>query len=283
MIIKKVGVVGCGQMGSSIALLTAQSGYETIITEVNEELLNKGIKTVYNVLERNISRGRLLKRDEETVHNNLRGTINIEDLRDCDLIIETIVENIHEKIKVFTQLDSVCLGRTILASNTSSLSITDMATATKRPEKVIGLHFFYPVIAMTLLEVVTTILTSDETIRDCKAFGESMGKSIIIAKDEPGFIVNRLVAPFLLDAIRLFESGVASREDIDSSMVLGLNHPMGPLRLCDFIGLDTVLLVTEAIYEQLLDEKFTPPKMLKSMVAAGHLGRKSGKGFYEYK
>ncbi len=283
MHIEKVGIVGCGQMGSSIALLCAQAGFPTIVTEPNEELLNKGIKSVYTVLARNISRGRLLKRDEETVHANLRCTTKIDDFSDCDLVIEAIIEDIEEKKKVFTQLDKICAPHTILASDTSSLSITDMAAATKRPDKVLGLHFFYPVVAMTLLEIITTILTSGETIKAGKYFGESLGKSIIVAQDEPGFIVNRLVAPFLLDAIRLFESGIASREDIDTSMVLGLNHPMGPLRLSDFIGLDTVLLVTQAIYEQLLDEKFAPPKTLKRMVAAGHLGRKSGKGFYEYK
>ena len=282
MNIEKVGIVGCGQMGSSIALLCAQAGFPTIVTEPSEELLNKGIKSVYSVLARNISRGRLLKRDEDTVHANLRGTTRIEDFSDCDLVIEAIIEDIEEKKKVFTQLDKICPPHTILASDTSSLSITDMGTAAKRPEKVLGLHFFYPVVAMTLLEIVTTILTSDETIKASKHFGESLGKSIIIAQDEPGFIVNRLVTPFLLDAIRLLESGVTSREDIDTSMVLGLNHPMGPLRLSDFIGLDTLFLVTQAIYEQLLDEKFAPPKILKRMVAAGHLGRKSGKGFYEY-
>jgi len=283
MSIKKVGVVGCGQMGSSIALLTAQAGLPTVVSELNEDLLNEGLRNVQNLVNRYITKGKLLKRDKDTVDANLIGTTTIEDFADCDLVIEAILEDAGEKKKLFAELDSVCSPETILASNTFSLPITDMASVTQRPDKVIGMRFFYPVVVMTLLEIVTTILTSEETVKTAKAFGESLGKSIIISKDEPGFVVNRLVAPFLLDAIRLLESGVASREDIDASMVLGLNHPMGPLRLSDLIGLDNVLYVTQSLYEQLQEEKFAPPQILVNMVKAGHLGRKASKGFYEYK
>lgn len=282
MTINKVGVVGCGQMGSSITLLAAQAGYRTIVSELNEGLLKKGLQEINSLLQRGISKGKLLKSEEHNIRQNLRGTTNISDFSDCDLVIEAVVENIEEKKKVFAQLESVCPSRTIFTSNTFSLPINDMAMVTKRPDKIIGMRFFYPVMVMTLLEIVTTTLSSKETIAHIKTFGESLGKSIIITKDEPGFIVNRLVAPFLLDAIRMLESGMASKEDIDASMVLGLNHPMGPLRLVDLIGLDNVLYVTQSIHEQLKEEKFSPPQMLKDMVMAGYLGRKTLKGFYEY-
>ena len=282
MSIKKVGVVGCGQMGASIALLTAQAGLLTVVSELNEDMLNQGLSNIHNLVNRYITKGKLLKRDKDTVDANLIGTTKGEDFSDCDIVIEAIIEDAAEKKKLFIELDGACSPEAILASNTFSLPITDMASVTQRPDKVIGMRFFYPVVVMTLLEIVTTILSSEETVKTAKAFGESLGKSIIISKDEPGFVVNRLVAPFLLDAIRLLESGVASKEDIDASMVLGLNHPMGPLALADLIGLDTVNSIASSIYEEFIDLQYAPPILMKRMLAAGWLGRKTGKGFYEY-
>jgi 3-hydroxybutyryl-CoA dehydrogenase len=282
MQISKVGIVGCGQMGSGIGVLSSQAGYETVVSELNEDLLNKGMKNIRASLERSVARGRILKHDQDTILNRITKTTNIKDFKDSDLMIEAIVENLEAKINLFKELDDLCLPHTILASNTSCLSITEMAMATNRPEKVIGVHFFNPVAVMTLLEVVTTILTSEETYDTVKEFGESLGKSVIVARDEPGFIVNRLMTPFLLDAIRILENGVASKEDIDASMVLGCNHPMGPLRLADFIGLDTVLYIAESMYAEYKNARYNPPLTLKRMVMAGHFGRKTGKGFYEY-
>jgi 3-hydroxybutyryl-CoA dehydrogenase len=282
MSIQKVGVVGCGLMGAGIAQVCAQAGYQTLVSEVNEELLQKGVKAISNSLERGLAKGRILKRDQATVLRQLQGTTNIEEFRDCDLVIESVVENLEEKKKVFEALDKICPPHTILATNTSCLSVTAMAIATRRPDKVIGAHFFNPVPVMTLLEIVTTMLTSDETVARLEEFGESVGKSVVLAKDDPGFIVNRLLVPFMLDAIRLLESGVATKNDIDASMVLGCNHPMGPLRLADFVGLDTVLYQAESMFKELKDPRFVPPLMLKRMVTARRLGRKAGEGFYRY-
>lgn len=282
MSIRRVGIVGCGLMGAGIAQVCAQAGYQTLVSEVNEELLKKGMKAVRTSLERGLARGRILKRDQETVLRQLKGTTSLEDLRDSDLVIESIVENLGEKKKLLKALDGLCPPHTILATNTSCLSVTEMAISTGRPEKVIGAHFFNPVPVMTLLEIVTTSFTNEETVGKLKEFGESVGKSVVLARDDPGFIVNRLLGPFLLDAIRLLESGVATKEDIDTSMALGANHPMGPLRLADFIGLDTVLYIAESMYEELKDRKFAPPLMLKRMVTARRLGRKTGEGFYIY-
>jgi len=283
MKIKRVGVVGCGQMGGGISQLCTQAGYQTVVSEVNEELLNKGLETIKTSLAKGVEKGRVAKRDEETILSRLKGTTKIEDFSDCDLVIEAIIESIEEKKKLFTVLDGVCPAHTILASNTSCLSVTEMAMATRRPDQVIGMHFFNPVQVMTLLEVVTTIVSSEDTVGAVKKFGESLGKSIIMARDEPGFIVNRLLVPFLLNAVRLLEAGVATREDIDTSMALGCNHPMGPLRLADLIGLDIIYYIAEAMYQELKDHKFASPLILKRMVTAGRLGRKTGKGFYEYR
>jgi 3-hydroxybutyryl-CoA dehydrogenase len=282
MNVRKVGIVGCGLMGAGIAQVCAQAGYETLVSEVDDRLLKKGMKTVRTSLERGLAKGRILKRDQETVLRQLTGTTRLEEFCDCDLVIESITENLEEKKRVFKALDELCPPHTILATNTSCLSVTEMATSTGRPDKVIGAHFFNPVPVMTLLEIVTTILTSDETVATLKDFGESVGKSVVIARDDPGFIVNRLLSPFVLDAIRLLESGAATREDIDASMVLGCNHPMGPLRLADFIGLDTVLYIAESMYAELKDSRFAPPLLLKKMVTTRQLGRKSGEGFYIY-
>ncbi len=282
MEIKKVGVVGCGVMGSGIVITCAQAGYQVVASEVNEELLNKGLALVNKFLSKSLEKGKISQQDKDAALGRIKGTTNFKDFHDCDLVIEAAIENMDLKKKIFADLDKVCPKHAILSTNTSCLSIMDMAMATKRPDKVLGLHFFNPVPIMTCLEIVRTIATSDETLEAGKDFGKSLGKTVVIAKDTPGFIVNYLLMPFLMDAIRMLEAGVASREDIDTAVHLGLNHPMGPLTLADLIGLDTTLFVTSAIYEEFKDTKYAPPPLLKKMVAAGWLGRKTGKGFYEY-
>lgn len=282
MEIKKVGVVGCGLMGGGIAQVSAQSGYQVVVSEINEELLNKGLKAIKTQLSRSVEKGKLSKEEEAAILGRLKGTTKVEDFSDRDLVIEAVIENMQLKKKVFADLDRICPPHTILATNTSCLSVTEVSTATKRPDKVLGMHFFNPVPVMRLLELVTTIVSSQEALKTAKAFGESLGKTVIIAKDVPGFIVNRILSPMTLEAMRVLESGLATKEDIDSGMVLGCNHPMGPLTLADFVGLDTLYFITEAMYEELKDPKFAAPLILKRMVTAGHLGRKSGKGFYDY-
>ena len=283
MEIKKVGVVGCGLMGSGITETCARSGYSVVVSEINQELLNKGMSAMKSSMETGVKKGKLTGEDATAALGRIKGTTKMEDFRDCDLVIEAVIENLEEKKRVFATLDKICPQHAILASNTSCLSVLDMAMATKRPEKVIGMHFFNPVPVMRLVEIVKTILSSDETINAAKAFSESLGKAVIFAKDAPGFIVNRLLIPYLLDAIRMLEAGIATREDIDQGMVLGCNHPMGPLTLLDFVGLDTTYFIACAMYEEFKDPLFAPPSLLKKMVTAGKLGRKSGKGFYEYK
>lgn len=282
MEIKRVGVVGCGAMGSGITQVCAQSGYQVVVSEINDELLNKGLTAISNFLAKSVAKGKLSQQDKDATLARIKGTTNTNDFSDCDLIIEVAVENMGLKKKVFTELDKICPKHTILATNTSCLSIIDIAMATSRPDKVVGVHFFNPVPLMQLLEIVRTIATSDETLETAQDFGRSLGKSIVTAQDVPGFIVNRLMTPFLLDAIRMLEAGVATREDIDTAIKLGLNHPMGPLALSDLIGLDVVLFIVNAIYEEFKDQRFAAPPLLKKMVTADWLGRKTGKGFYEY-
>jgi len=283
MEIKKVGVVGCGLMGSGIAQVCAQSGYEVVASEMNGELLNKGLASISSFLTRNVKKGRLSQKEKEATLARIKGTTDTGDFADCDLVIEAAVENMDLKKKIFAELDKICAEGAILASNTSCLSITDMATATARPEKVLGVHFFNPVSSMKLVEIVKTIVTSDETLEMAKEFGQSLGKTTIVAPDTPGFIVNRLLLPFMLAACRMLETGGATKEDIDTGVRLGLGHPMGPLTLADLIGLDTVLYIANAIFEELKDPLYAPPVILRKMVATGWLGRKTGKGFYEYK
>ena len=283
MEIKRVGIVGCGAMGSGIIQVCAQSGYQVVASEINDELLNKGLTSISNFLTRSVEKGKLSQQDKDSTLARIKGTTNSKDFSDCDLIIEAAVENMELKKKIFAELDKICPRHAILATNTSCLSIIDIATITSRADKVLGLHFFNPVPLMQLLEIVRTIATGDETLETAKGFGKSLGKTIVIAQDVPGFIVNRLMTPFLLDAIRMLEAGVASREDIDTAINLGLNHPMGPLTLSDLIGLDVVLFIVNAIYEEFKDPRFAAPPLLKKMAAAGWLGRKTGKGFYEYK
>ena len=282
MEIKKVGVVGCGLMGSGITEVCARSGYEVVVREVNDELLQKGLDRIKASMSKGVSRGKLTQEEMDAALARIKGTTSMEDFADCDIVIEAVVENLEVKKQVFADLDRITPPHAILASNTSSLCITEMAAVTKRPEKVLGLHFFNPVPVMPLLEMVRTILTSDETMEIARKFGESLGKTIVVAKDAPGFIVNALLIPYLLDAVRMLESGYATKEDIDTAIKLGLNHPMGPLTLMDFIGLDTVLFIADAMYEELKDPRYAAPPLLRRMVIAGKLGRKTGEGFYKW-
>jgi 3-hydroxybutyryl-CoA dehydrogenase len=282
MEIKKVGVVGCGIMGSGIAQVCAQYGYETVVSEINNELLNKGLGMIKDSLAKSVAKGKLTKENEEATLARLKGTTNIEDFAGCALVIEAATENPEIKKQMFADLDRICPPEAILASNTSSISISELATATKRPDKVCGIHFMNPVPVMRGVELVKSILTSEETINTAKSFAESIGKETWISKDAPGFISNRLLVPYLLDAIRLLESGFATKEDIDKCTTLSFNYPMGPLRLSDMIGLDTIYFIANVLYEGFKDPKCAPPNLLKQMVAANWLGRKTNKGFYEY-
>ena len=261
MKIKKVGVVGCGLMGSDISEVCAQSGYQVVVSEINDELLNKGLASISSSLTRNVKKGRISQAEKEATLARIKGTTHIGELRDCDLIIEAATENLEVKKKIFAELDKICFKDTILATNTSCLSIASMGAVTTRPGKVLGLHFFNPVPLMKLLEIVKTAATSDETLEMAKEFGKSLGKTTIIASDTPGFIVNRLLMPFMLAAFRMLEAGLATKEDIDTGVRLGLGHPMGPLTLADLIGMDTVLHIADAIYEELKDPLYAPPNI----------------------
>jgi 3-hydroxybutyryl-CoA dehydrogenase len=283
MEIKQVGVVGCGQMGGGIAQVSAQAGYQVIVSEVNEELLNKGLAKIDSVLARAVEKERITAQDKEAIISRIKGTTSMKDFGSCDLVIEAAMENLELKKKIFAELDSVCPKHAILATNTSCLSIIEIAMTTRRPDKVLGMHFFNPPPLMKLLEVGRTVVTSEETLEIIRNFGQSLGKTVITAPDSPGFIVNRLMVPQVFSAIRMLESGVATREDIDNGMMLGLNHPIGPLAVADLVGLDTFYYIGNAMYDEFKDPQFAPPILLEKMVAAGWLGRKTGKGFYDYK
>ncbi len=283
MEIKKVGVVGCGQMGGGIAQVCAQAGCDVRVTEANDALLQKGLAGIKSILGRNVEKGRMPKEEMDGILSRIHGTTRMEDFADRELVIEAVTENMDIKKKLFAQLDKICPPQAILATNTSCLSIIDMAMATSRPKAVLGMHFFNPVPMMKLLEIVRTIATSSETLETCRRFGESIGKKVIVAQDSPGFIVNRLLIPFILNAIRMMDCGIATKEDIDTGINLGLNHPMGPLTLADLIGLDTLYFIANATYAELKDPQYAPPPLLGKMVTAGWLGRKTGKGFYDYK
>ena len=283
MEIKKVGIVGCGTMGSGITQVCAQSAYQVVVSEINNELLNKGLASISNFLTKSVEKGKLSQQDKDSTLARIKGTTNTKDLSDCDLVIEAAIENMELKKKIIAELDKICPKHAILATNTSCLSIIDIAMVTSRPDRVLGLHFMNPVPLMKLLEIVKTIATSDEALETGKTFGKSLGKTIVTAIDTPGFIVNRLLMPYLIDAIHMLETGIATREDIDTAINLGLGHPMGPLTLLDLIGLDTALFVCDAIYEEFKDPRYAAPPLLRKMVTAGWLGRKTGKGVYEYK
>ena len=282
MAIRKVGVVGCGLMGSGIAQVAAAAGFETVVREVSPELLDKGLKSIDKNLNRLAEKGTISEAVKSEIRGRLKGTTSIDDLKNCDLVIEAIIEQLPAKRELFGALDSICPPATIFASNTSSLTITEIATATKRPQRFVGLHFFNPVPVMKLVEVVRTIATDPAVYEEMMAFGEKLGKTAVRAHDSTGFIVNRLLVPYLLDAIRALEEGVGSIEDIDNSMKLGCGHPMGPLTLLDFVGLDTTYYISQIMFEEFKERRFAAPPLLKRMVLAGWNGRKSGRGFYDY-
>ena len=282
MAIETVGVIGCGLMGGGITQVCAQAGYRTIVREETDELVSDGIGRIDGLLSRNVSRGRMTEDEKAAVLGRITGTTEFEDLAACDLVIEAVTENLETKQEVFRTLDGIAPPGAILASNTSSISITELASATDRPEQILGLHFFNPVPVMELIEMVIGLQTSAETVEAARAFGESLDKQVIQVKDTPGFIVNYLLIPYLLDAVRLVDSGVATKEDIDAGMVLGCSHPLGPLKLLDFIGLDTTLYIAEVLFDAFRTDRYAAPPLLRQMVAAGMNGRKAGRGFYAY-
>lgn len=280
--IRKVGVLGCGLMGSGIAEACATAGYATVVREVTDELCARGRANIEKSLGRAVERGKRTAEERDAGLKRLSFTTRLEDLRDCDLIVEAVVEDIKTKIEMFRALDGMLPPRTIFASNTSSISITEMAAATRRADRMLGLHFFNPVPVMKLVEVIRTVLTSEETFETAMAFVRSLGKDPVVCRDTPGFLVNRLLVPYLLDSIRALESGVATVSDLDKAMTLGCGHPMGPFTLADFVGIDTLYRIAEVMYNDFRDPRYAAPPLLKQMVLAGYLGKKSGKGFYDY-
>src|SRR4026209_2509972 len=284
MEIRKVGVLGCGLMGSGIAQVSATAGFETVVKEVSEELITKGFGGIEKSLAKFAEKGTITSDQQTAIRGRLSGATSFGDLADCDIIIEAIVENLDEKRSTYRQLDELCKPETIFASNTSSLSITEMMTATsaERQRRFIGMHFFNPVPLMKLVEVVKTILTDDDVYEQAVEFGKKLGKVPVRAGDKTGFIVNRLLVPYMLDSIRALEEGVASIVDIDNAMKLGCGYPMGPLTLGDFVGLDTTFYIANIMFDEFKEKRFAPPPLLKRMVMAGLFGRKSGRGFYDY-
>jgi 3-hydroxybutyryl-CoA dehydrogenase len=282
MQIRTVGVLGCGLMGAGIAQVCAQSGYKTIVREVEDSFLKKGLGRIDKFLSDGVAKGKVTQAARDTAMGNLAGTTKIEDLAPCDIVIEAIVENIDEKKESYSAVDAVVGSNTIFCSNTSSLCITELAATTKRPDRFAGLHFFNPVPIMKLVEVIRGLSTTDQTYQTVFSFSQSLGKEPITAPDRPGFIVNRLLVPYLLDAIREYESGLGTLEDIDKGMKLGTGYPMGPFTLLDYVGLDTTYYIANIMFEEYREARFAPPPLLKRMVLAGRLGKKSGRGFYEY-
>jgi 3-hydroxybutyryl-CoA dehydrogenase len=269
-------------MGSGIAEVCARSGYTTIVREINDDLLGKGRARIEKSMATGVERGKIAAADRDAALGRLTGTTRLEDLAACDLVIEAATENPEIKKRTFAELDQVCPPHAILASNTSSIPIIQMATATRRPDKVLGMHFMNPVPVMRLIEYVRTLTTSDETLEIARGFGESLGKRIIVSKDRAGFIVNFLLIPYLTEAVRMLEQGFASKEDIDVGMMLGTSYPMGPFTLLDYVGLDTTLYIADILFDEFKDPRFAAPTLLRQMVAAGWLGRKANRGFYDY-
>lgn len=282
MLINKVGMVGCGFMGAGIAQVSAQAGYNVIIREVDQDSLSRGLSTIERYLARNIEKGRISQEDKDATFARIEGTVDMNHLNDCDLVIEVVPEDLNLKRKIFTELDALCPPCTIFTSNTSTICIAEIAKATNRPDKVMGTHFLSPVPPSKLMELVRPPETSDETVETVKAFGKSIGKEVIITKDTPEFVFNYLLGALSRAALELLEKGIASKEDIDKSMTLGLGHPIGPIALMDFNGIDVAYLAQKATYEQTRDPHHTPSSLLKKMMDEGKLGRKTGHGFYHY-
>lgn len=280
--IKKVGVLGCGLMGSGIAQICAQAGYDTVVREVEQKYIDKGLAGIDKSLGKFVEKGKLAATDKDAAMGRLKGTTSLDDLAGCDIVIEAIIENAQLKKETYAELDRIVKKDAIFASNTSSLTITELSMATARPKQFAGLHFFNPVPLMKLVEVVRTILTSDETFDTAFAFAKSVGKDPVSCRDNSGFIVNRLLVPYILDAIRGFEEGIGSIADIDKAMMLGCGYPMGPFTLLDFVGLDTTYYITKVMYDEYQEKRFAAPPLLRKMVLAGRFGRKSGAGFYDY-
>ncbi len=283
MEIRKIGVVGCGLMGSGIAEVAARSGYATLVRETSAELVAKGRARIEQSMQKAVERGKLSAVDRDAAAGRLRFTTALDDLGECDVVIEAATENADLKKQIFASLDRACKPEAILASNTSSIPIIEIAAATRRPDRVVGLHFFNPVPVMKLVEVVRSIASSDASVEAARALGEALGKRPIIAKDRAGFVVNVLLVPYLLDAVRLVEQGIATKEDVDEGMRLGCGYPMGPLQLLDFVGIDTTCYIAEIMFDEFKEPRYAPPTLLKQMTIAGLHGRKSGRGFYDYK
>ena len=280
--IRKVGVLGCGLMGSGIAQVCAAAGYDTVVRETEQSFIDKGFAGIRKSLDKFVEKGKMAAPDRDACVGRLKGTTTADDLADCDIIIEAIVENVDVKRQVYADLDKVVKKSAIFASNTSSLTITELSMATARPGNFVGLHFFNPVPLMKLVEVVRTILTSEESFQAAYDFAKSLGKEPVAARDNSGFIVNRLLVPYLLDAIRGYEEGIGSIEDIDKGMMLGCGHPMGPFTLLDFVGLDTTYYISKIMYDEYQEKRFAAPPLLRKLVLAGRFGKKSGAGFYDY-
>jgi len=283
MEIQRIGVIGAGLMGAGIVEVCALAGYDILVREINDEFLAKGLERVEASMQTAVNRGKLTAADQEAARSRVRGTTRLEDFADRELVIEAAIEDLRLKKDLFAQLDQICPPHAILASNTSSIPIIQLAAATQRPGLVLGMHFFNPVPTMQLIELVRTLTTSDESLEAVGAVGERLGKRMIVSKDRAGFIVNYLLVPYMLDAVRMLEQGFASKEDIDVGMMLGANYPMGPFTLLDFVGLDTADHIADVLFEEFKEPRFAVPTLLRAMVAAGWLGRKSGRGFYHYK
>jgi 3-hydroxybutyryl-CoA dehydrogenase len=282
MEIQRIGIIGVGLMGAGIAEVCARTGYDTLVREINDEFLTRGLERIEASMQTAVNHGKLTPAELDAARGRVRGTTRLEDFADRDLVIEAAIEDLQLKKELFAQLDQICPPQAILTSNTSSIPIIELAAATKRPGRVLGMHFFNPVPTMQLIELVRTLTTSDETLETVRVVGEHLGKRMIVSKDRAGFIVNYLLVPYTLDAIHMLEQGFASKEDIDLGMMLGTSYPMGPFTLLDFVGLDTVLHIADVLFEAFKEPRFAAPTLLRQMVAAGWLGRKSGRGFYNY-
>jgi 3-hydroxybutyryl-CoA dehydrogenase len=282
MEIKKVGVAGLGLMGHGIAQVAAQAGFDVVACEIDDEKLQKGLGKIEKQLARAVEKGKLEQSAADEIRGRIQGTTDTDDFADCNLMIEAITENLEAKLDLWRALDKIVAKDTVFATNTSSLSVIEQAACTERPDKFLGLHFFNPAQVMPLLEVVQTVTTSEETLKTGFEFGEKLGKLTVHAKDKTGFIVNRLLVPYMLDAIRALEEGVGEIDQIDAAMKAGANHPMGPFTLLDFVGLDTTKSIADIMFDEYRERRFAAPPTLRKMVAAGWYGRKSGKGFYDY-